>query len=1533
MDGSSISVNPVFVSGFDLHATSSFVDGMGTPLGSVTVDIDGEARHVSTPDMGADEFTPDTAMSPLVGVYTIGGTSPDYIDFTTAVDDLNLRGIAGVVTFNVRPGLYPEQVEVLPISGSSATDTVVFQSENGDSSAVVMTYNALSSSDNFVFKLYGASYVTIQNMTLAATSNTYCMVIHMNGAVNNINIRNNIIYGTINANSSLILIYDDIVSDIRITNNVLSEGDWGVYINGDNSLHATGIVVNNNVITNSTTTSIRLEDCNAPVVMGNVCSTSSSSNYGITLVDCDNKFKVAGNKIVSNGDYGVYIGDCGGSSPFRGLVANNFCSIGGTSTCYGIYLSNSTFVNVYHNNVNITSTSTNGRAIYLYNGGSNINIKNNNFINTGPGLAYYLNTISIVASSDNNNMTSAGTNLAYWGGNMATLGDLQTASGMDASSISVNPLYASSTDLHVGAVALMGTAEPSLGIDDDFDGQLRDPVTPDIGADEFFCVTPTFSVSISNPCLGDSTTFVDNSTDLEVGSTWEWYFDNTLVYTSYVGGETVSYLYSSGGTQTASLVISQIAGCVDTFVMAPVVNTFPVLSLSATGVYCDSSNGTASVVASSGAAPYTYNWSSGATSSMATALNIGLYTVAVTDGNNCTTLDTVRVGESMEVAVTLIQGSTCGNSDGIAQVDSVTGGYPPYDYVWSTGDTTYTDSSLYSGIHYVSVIDVNGCVAFGTVTVSDIGAGVSVGLLSQTDNMCFGDQNGIISTAVFGGTSPYDIVWSNAATTQGISGLGNGIYEIVVTDALGCVAAESYTITSPDDIAVSVVVSNASCGVSDGSAVITANGGVQPYTYSWSSGGNNQVASGLAAGIYSVTLTDANGCTEVAGVVISNIGGPVITVNSITEVNCINPAIGAIDIDVTGGLPGYSYLWSNAAVTEDISGLTVGNYTVTVTDTNGCAGTATIDINESVPVTPEICIVTVDSITGSNLIVWDKQIGPNIDYFNIYREGTQSGIYFLVGSRLFIDESSFVDSFANPQIRSWRYRLTAVDACGQESQMSGIHKTMHLTINVGLGGETNLIWDDYSGIQWQSFVIQRGPDVYSLDTISVVSSNVHAYVDLSPPAGTKVYLVTTDTLPQACQAKKVKNFNSSKSNTSSVGGVTDSLSSSISSTNATQGNCDGSATFSVTGGVAPYAYAWGTSPVQTDSVATGLCAGTYGVTVTDANGDTISSSVTVVEDVNLSGTTSTNNATAGNCDGSATMSAIGGTPPYTYAWGTSPVQTDSIATGLCAGTYGVTVTDALGDTISASVTITENQNLSGTSTTTNATAGNCDGTATVTAAGGSPPYTYTWNTTPTQTTASATGLCAGSYSCTVQDSAGGLVIVNATVIEDQALVATASAVDASFGICDGTATAVATGGFPPYTYTWSTVPVQTTATATGLCPNNYTVFVQDSTGGTTTAAATVGEVVSIALIDLEESLSLYPNPSDGSFGISFIYREGADVVLRLFDMKGGIIWQETVLTTSNRTVVDVDLDSPVSGIYQMQVLTGTGMITRKVLVE
>jgi hypothetical protein len=275
---------------------------------------------------------------------------------------------------------------------------------------------------------------------------------------------------------------------------------------------------------------------------------------------------------------------------------------------------------------------------------------------------------------------------------------------------------------------------------------------------------------------------------------------------------------------------------------------------------------------------------------------------------------------------------------------------------------------------------------------------------------------------------------------------------------------------------------------------------------------------------------------------------------------------------------------------------------------------------------------------------------------------------------------------------------------------------------------------------------------------------------------------------------------------------------------------NGTATANVTGGTAPYTYAWTTLPVQTTATASGLTHGGYTVTVTDKNGCTQSTKATVTESTPLAVTTAVTQETCGKKNGTATATVTTGTAPYTYSWTSSPIQTTATASGLAAGNYSVTVTDNSGCSQVLPVVITASGAPSVTSTVTAENCGKKDGTATANVTGGVTPYTYSWTTLPVQTTATATGLTAGGYTVTVTDKSGCSKALPVVITETAPLVVTTTLTTEDCGKKNGTATANVTGGTAPYTYSWTTLPIQTTATATGLTRGGYTVTVTDKNG-------------------------------------------------------------------------------------------------------
>ena len=287
------------------------------------------------------------------------------------------------------------------------------------------------------------------------------------------------------------------------------------------------------------------------------------------------------------------------------------------------------------------------------------------------------------------------------------------------------------------------------------------------------------------------------------------------------------------------------------------------------------------------------------------------------------------------------------------------------------------------------------------------------------------------------------------------------------------------------------------------------------------------------------------------------------------------------------------------------------------------------------------------------------------------------------------------------------------------------------------------------------------------------------------------------------------------------------------------GGSDGTASVTVTGGTAPYSYAWPSGDTTAND--SGLTQGTYVVTITDFNNCTDTSSVVITEPDLLTSTISATTAVScnGGTNGAATVTALGGTTPYTYAWPSA--TTTATETGLSQGTYVVTVTDANSCTTTSSVVITEPSILTsaiGSSTNVSCNSGS-DGSASVTVAGGTTPYSYAWPSG--DTTANDTGLSQGTYIVTVTDANGCTSTSSITINEPSVLSSTiSSSVDVSCnGGSDGTASVTVNGGTAPYSYTWpSGTP---TATETGLSPGTYVVTVTDFNNCTTTSSVTITE--------------------------------------------------------------------------------------------
>jgi hypothetical protein len=600
-DSNSVSVNPQFPLVTDLHLNTSALNNLGTPLSSVTTDIDGNTRSSSTPDMGADEFDlimneagisafvapvapcqnasipvvvklKNYGLSPLTsvniewsvngvmqnsfvfngnvpslatsnvtignftfapgqiyslkiwssmpngvldqnlindtllvnsiqtalpgGVYSVGTPTSDYATINQVINDVQTKGICGPVVFNIASGTYNTNMLLSNIKGTSSVNTIILQSATGNKSDVVINYASSGSADNYVIKLDGTNYVTIRNLTLKATGSSYGRVIELAGGSSNNMISNCILEMPVTTSSNYAGVYSSstaIESRNEVSNNEIRNGYNGIYFAGTSAMSEVSNIYYNNTITGYTNYGICLAYQDSSIVKNNgitSAATTVSSFAGIYASAVVGKSEISSNTIKMMGNNtgnGIYLTATTSILPARMTIANNFISQSdaGTNQVTGLSLNSSYNIQVYYNSVNITSANNASRAFYLT-GGSGNRLLNNIFANTGAGYALYNSTATAIDSSDYNDLYSASTSkFAYWTADRASLAALKTASNKDQHSVSLNPNYSTTHNLHINSSLLNGIALALPEISNDIDGDARNTSTPDIGADEF----------------------------------------------------------------------------------------------------------------------------------------------------------------------------------------------------------------------------------------------------------------------------------------------------------------------------------------------------------------------------------------------------------------------------------------------------------------------------------------------------------------------------------------------------------------------------------------------------------------------------------------------------------------------------------------------------------------------------------------------------------------------------------------------------------------------------------------------------------------------------------------------------------------------------------------------------------------------------------------------------------------------------------------------------------------------------------------
>jgi len=370
------------------------------------------------------------------------------------------------------------------------------------------------------------------------------------------------------------------------------------------------------------------------------------------------------------------------------------------------------------------------------------------------------------------------------------------------------------------------------------------------------------------------------------------------------------------------------------------------------------------ITTTGGVAPLFSEWSNGSVGNSITDLPPGMYTVTVTDNNNCTKTASYTINPGGTVAVSLVNQTnvTCpGGSNGSLTI-AASGGTPPYTYMWSNGSSGVTASNLAAGNYLVTTTDSKGCqtVKFYTITQPPP---FNLSIAQAQANLCFGDANVDLTASVSGGTSPYTSLWSNGVVGLSNPNLAAGTYIITITDDNGCTSTASSTVTQPAQLTLTVTTTDETgVGANNGTATAAPTGGTGVYTYLWSNGGATSTIIGLAPGTYSVTVTDVNGCTALGSGQVDAFGCNIAVVLPADIIICAEDTV-LLTSSVSGQSGTVTYLWSNGDTNPFTFASSGGEYCVTVSDQAGCQDADCITVFQFI-LTPFNCVVTNESAPG-----------------------------------------------------------------------------------------------------------------------------------------------------------------------------------------------------------------------------------------------------------------------------------------------------------------------------------------------------------------------------------------------------------------------------------------------------------------------------------------------------------------------------------------------------------------------------------------
>ncbi|MBU0488209.1 MAG: PKD domain-containing protein [Bacteroidetes bacterium] len=900
-------------------------------------------------------------------------------------------------------------------------------------------------------------------------------------------------------------------------------------------------------------------------------------------------------------------------------------------------------------------------------------------------------------------------------------------------------------------------------------------------------------------------------------------------------------------------------------------------------------NGTATVTVMGGTAPFNYIWSTSSANDTIFNLSAGTYYLTVIDASGCSTTEDVTIDDPTVVAVNFVVSDAHCNGEASGSIlATASGGTWTYNYLWSDNSTNAYLNNVAAGIYTITVTDGNGCTVSKTDTISEPTA-LDIVSADLTHPICANGNTGAITVHATGGTLSYDFIWSSGATDSTATTLFAGTHTVSITDGQSCVYTESFVLADQfNPFVITMDKVNAACGISDGKAwvVSVTDGGNTPYTYSWSTSPTQttDTAFAVGAGVYTVIVSSAEGCSDSASVIVGNTNAPIVDSVYTSMVSCNGVCDGEAIIYVSAGTPSYTYSWSVPATDSIATALCSGRTWVTVTDAATCKLIQYVDITQ-----PALLQVTIaDSASVSCF-------GDDDAYVNLTITG---------GVGPFEALWSNGDTTLNlTDVGPDTYSVVITDAHACTQPLNGIILYEPDTIGITLTPHNLLCAASGQGSIEAAIVGGTGD-------YTILWTNGDTVADISGLDAATYTITVTD--ENGCSAQSAVTL--TEPDTLEVAYVTVLAD--------CHGDDDASITATPSGGTAPYIYYW--SNFDTDSIADGLAAGPIQVTITDANGCELNNSFTISEPDAL---TTSMNAGALDCYGDADASVlvypVGGTTPYSYNW--SVAFNDSIISNVGAGEYFVTVTDDNGCTKLDSATITEPDAIEIILTPDHISCnGMVNGSISANVTGGTPTLIYDWSNG--DDLATIYNLDADTYTLTVTDGNGCEDTASVTITEPDSLLVVATVTDATSSTAsDGIISLAITGGTPIYDIIWSNS--DTTATITGLPYGDYTYIVTDANGCTVEDSVYVDFDTRVKLISSGAKISVYPVPANDFLHVE---TEGSMLGdnLNLYDLQGKLVRRMDVtgLSTARLNISDIPAGTYMLSITEHGVVKGQALV-------